>query len=44
VTADVAVRRVLLVANTTRDQACDIARAFVKSLSSHRIVERLLAA
>jgi len=44
VTADAAVRRVLLVANTTRDAACDIARAFVKSLSTHGIVVRLLAA
>lgn len=36
-------RRVLLVANTTRDEACAIARSFVKSLSSHGIVVRLLA-
>jgi NAD+ kinase len=38
-----AVRRVLLVANTTRDAACEIARAFVKSLGAHGIVVRLLA-
>ncbi len=36
-------RRVLLVANTTRDEACDIARSFVKSLTAHGIVVRLLA-
>lgn len=39
-----AVRRVLLVANTTRDAACDIARAFVKSLAAHGIVVRMVEA
>lgn len=36
-------RRVLLVANTTRDEACDIARSFATSLTAHGIVVRLLA-
>lgn len=42
--AALATRRVLLVANTTRGEACDIARDFVQSLTAHGIVVRLLAA
>lgn len=37
------VRRVLLIAHTGRDDAREVARAFVKALTSHRIVVRLLA-
>jgi NAD+ kinase len=35
-------RRVLLVAHTGRDEAREVARAFTKALTSHRIVVRLL--
>lgn len=37
-------RRVLVVVNTTREAACDIARSFVKSLAAHGIVVRMVAA
>jgi NAD+ kinase len=37
-------RRVLLLAHTGRDEAREVARAFVKSLNGHGIVVRLLAA
>jgi NAD+ kinase len=37
------VRRVLLLAHTGREDARDVARAFVKALSSHGIVVRALA-
>lgn len=37
-----AVRRVLVLAHTGRDEARDVARAFVKELSGHGIVVRLL--
>jgi NAD+ kinase len=36
-------RRVLLLAHTGRDDARDVARAFCKALTAHRIVVRLLA-
>lgn len=36
-------RRVLLVANTGRPEACDIARAFVTALTGHDLVVRMLA-
>jgi len=38
-----AVRRVLLLTHTGRDEARDVARAFCKSLTTHGIVVRLLA-
>jgi NAD+ kinase len=40
---DAAVRRVLLLAHTGRDDARDVARAFCKALTAHGIVVRLLA-
>lgn len=36
-------RRVLLIAHTGRDDACEAARAFVKALNTHQIVVRLLS-
>ena len=36
-------RRVLLIAHTGRDDAREVARAFVKALTAHRLVVRLLA-
>lgn len=37
------IRRVLLIAHTGRDDAREVARAFVKALTSHRLLVRLLA-
>lgn len=42
-TDSTATRRVLLIAHTGRDDAREVARAFVKALTAHRIVVRLLA-
>ena len=38
-----AVRRVLLVAHTGRDDAREVARGFVKALSAHGLLVRLIA-
>ncbi len=38
-----ATRRVLLLAHTGRDDAREVARAFVKALTAHGLVVRLLA-
>ena len=43
-TAAAETRRVLLVAHTGRDDAREVARAFVKALTSNRLIVRLLAA
>jgi NAD+ kinase len=42
-TGSTATRRVLLIAHTGRDDAREVARAFVKALTAHRIVVQLLA-